>query len=74
MQGPLPNLESKQVYDLPGVPWNLYFTEGGAVIHGAYWHTAFGTAYSHGCVNLSITDAKKIYDWAPVGTKVTVRD
>ena len=74
MQGPLPGVDSTQVYDLPGVPWNLYFTNEGAVIHGAYWHTAFGTPYSHGCVNLSLADAKKIYDWAPVGTVVTVRD
>ena len=34
MQGPIPGV-SEQVYDLPGVPWNLYFTSGGAVIHGA---------------------------------------
>ena len=74
MQGPLPNLSSRQVYDLPGVPWNLYFTSGGAVIHGAYWHTSFGTPYSHGCVNLLPADARKIYDWADVGTTVTVRD
>lgn len=74
MQGPLPYLDSNQYYDLPGVPWNLYFTEGGAVIHGAYWHTAFGTAYSHGCVNLSLADSHKIYDWATVGTTVTVHD
>jgi hypothetical protein len=74
MQGPLPGLASDQYYDLPGVPWNLYFTEGGAVIHGAYWHTAFGTPYSHGCVNLSLEDAKKIYEWADTGTTVTVHD
>jgi hypothetical protein len=74
MQGPVPGVSSTQVYDLPGVPWNLYFTEGGTVIHGAYWHTAFGTPYSHGCVNLSLEDAKKIYDWATVGTTVTVHD
>ncbi len=74
MQGPLPGLASDQYYDLPGVPWNLYFTSGGAVIHGAYWHTAFGTPYSHGCVNLSLEDAKKIYEWAPVGTTVTIHD
>lgn len=74
MQGPLPYLDNNQYYDLPGVPWNLYFTEAGAVIHGAYWHTAFGTPYSHGCVNLSMADAHALYDWATVGTKVTVRD
>lgn len=74
MQGPLPNLIDQQVYDLPGVPWNLYFTEGGAVIHGAYWHESFGTAYSHGCVNLPPAIARTLYDWAELGTTVTVVD
>ena len=74
MQGPLPNLNDKQVYDLPGVPWNLYFTQGGAVIHGAYWHDSFGTAYSHGCVNLPVGVARTLYEWAVLGTKVIVED
>jgi hypothetical protein len=74
MQGPLPDLADQQVYDLPGVPWNLYFTEGGAAIHGAYWHNSFGKPYSHGCVNLPPKEAKEIYDWAELGTKVVVRD
>ncbi len=72
MQGPLPGV-STQVYDLPGVPWNLYFTEEGAVIHGAYWHDHFGEPWSHGCVNLSPENAKKLYQWASVGTKVVVK-
>jgi len=71
MQGPLPGIAS-QYYDLPGVPWNLYFTEGGAVIHGAYWHDSFGSAYSHGCVNLPPDEARKLYSWATLGTKVIV--
>jgi lipoprotein-anchoring transpeptidase ErfK/SrfK len=71
MQGPLPGYTD--VYDLPGVPWNLYFTTDGAVIHGAYWHDSFGTPYSHGCVNLLPSDARKLYNWAPLGTKVTVQ-
>lgn len=74
MQGPLPYLEDKEVYDLPGVPWNLYFTDLGAVIHGAYWHTSFGSQYSHGCVNASPELARQIYEWADLGTKVVVRD
>lgn len=74
MQGPLPNLIDQQVYDLPGVPWNLYFTHGGAVIHGAYWHNSFGSQYSHGCVNLSPDNARKLYNWATLGTTVIVRD
>lgn len=74
MQGPLPNLPSDQRYDLPGVPWNLYFTEGGAVIHGAYWHDSFGSTYSHGCVNLPPAVAERLYGWAGLGTTVIVQD
>jgi len=73
MQGPLPSLPSDQVYDMPGVPWNLYFTHGGAVIHGTYWHTSFGSRYSHGCVNLPPAAAYDLYQWAPLGTPVIVR-
>ena len=74
MQGPLPGANLDQYYDLPGVPWNLYFTKEGAVIHGAYWHDSFGKQYSHGCVNLSPADAEKLYNWADIGMKVTVID
>lgn len=73
MQGPLPGV-SDQEYDLPGVPWNLYFTHDGAVIHGAYWHNKFGQPWSHGCVNLPLDSAKKLYDWATVGTKVIIEE
>jgi lipoprotein-anchoring transpeptidase ErfK/SrfK len=72
MQGPIPGV-SDQYYDLPGVPWNLYFTPDGAVIHGAYWHNHFGEPWSHGCVNLAPQEAKKLYMWADVGTLVTVQ-
>lgn len=73
MQGPLPGI-SEQYYDLPGVPWNLYFTLQGGVIHGAYWHDHFGEPWSHGCVNLPPKKAKELYQWADIGTRVFVRD
>ena len=73
MQGPIPGI-SAQFYDLPGVPWNLYFTKQGAVIHGAYWHDHFGSPWSHGCVNLPLDKAQQIYYWADVGTPVTIID
>jgi len=73
MQGPLPGI-SEQYYDLPGVPWNLYFTQEGGAIHGAYWHDSFGKQWSHGCVNLPIGVAEKLYVWADLGTPVVVRD
>jgi lipoprotein-anchoring transpeptidase ErfK/SrfK len=73
MQGPIEGI-SDQEYDLPGVPWNLYFSAEGAVIHGAYWHDHFGEQWSHGCVNLPPAKAKELYLWAPIGITVTVRD
>jgi lipoprotein-anchoring transpeptidase ErfK/SrfK len=72
MQGPLPGI-SKQYFDLPGVPWTMYFTEQGAAIHGAYWHSDFGATHSNGCVNLPVAKARQLYTWADVGTKVVVR-
>ncbi len=74
MQGPLPYINDNQYYDLPGVPWNMYFTSGGAAIHGAYWHEKFGAPYSHGCVNLPLDKARKLYSWADLGTTVIVQD
>jgi len=46
------------------VPSVLYFHLSQA-LHGAFWHDHFGTPGSHGCVNLSIVDAKWVFDWAP---------
>lgn len=71
MQGPLPGV-SDQEYDLPGVPWTMYFTHSGAAIHGAYWHNNFGEQRSHGCINLIPDDAEILYAWADAGTQVVV--
>jgi hypothetical protein len=73
MQGPIPGI-SDQFYDLPGVPWNLYFSMEGAVIHGTYWHDHFGKPWSNGCVNLPPDLAKKLYEWTDIGTPVFVKD
>ncbi len=72
MQGPIPEI-SDQYYDLPGVPWDMYFTAQGAAVHGAYWHTDFGSEHSHGCVNLPPDQAKILYEWADLGTPVIVQ-
>jgi hypothetical protein len=60
-------------YYLENVPWTMYYDQLRA-IHGAYWHTFLGYERSHGCVNLSIGDAKWMYDWANVGDWVWVHD
>jgi LysM repeat protein len=56
-------------YDLPGVPYTMYFYKGYA-IHGTYWHNNFGHPMSHGCVNMRTSDAAWLYNWASVGTTV----
>jgi hypothetical protein len=53
-------------YVLEEVPWTMFFDDGRA-LHGAYWHDGFGYRRSHGCVNLSIHDAKWLYDWVAEG-------
>ena len=74
-------------YDTPAVPWTTFIATGGVAIHGAFWHNAFGTPRSHGCINLLPQDAKWVWRWTTphvslkqsevqltwpdVGTKVT---
>jgi lipoprotein-anchoring transpeptidase ErfK/SrfK len=58
-------------YYLPNVPWVMYFYEDYG-IHGTWWHNNFGTPMSAGCVNMTIEDAKTMYDFAEVGTIVKV--
>jgi hypothetical protein len=49
-------------YSIEDVPYVAYF-EGSYALHGAFWHNNFGREMSHGCVNLSPLDAKKIFFW-----------
>lgn len=59
-------------YDVPNVPWTMYFYRGYA-IHGAYWHHNFGTPVSHGCVNVAVDHAQWFFNWADLGTPVVVQ-
>jgi lipoprotein-anchoring transpeptidase ErfK/SrfK len=61
-----------EYYNVPDVPWVMYFTNEGHALHGTYWHNSFGTPMSHGCVNLPLDVAAWLYDWAPVGTPVLI--
>jgi len=58
-------------YDLEDVPYTMYFYEGYG-LHGAYWHNNFGTPMSHGCVNLSPSEAGWLFNFASVGTLVNI--
>jgi lipoprotein-anchoring transpeptidase ErfK/SrfK len=58
-------------YYLSGVPYVMYFYQGYG-LHGTYWHNNFGHPMSHGCVNLRPADAGWLFEWASVGTVVSV--
>lgn len=58
-------------YSIPNVEWVSYFYKDYA-LHGAWWREKFGAPASHGCVNMTNADAKWLYEWAPMGTKVIV--
>lgn len=62
---------SGDYYYLPNVTWVSYFYKDYG-FHTAYWHNNFGTPMSHGCINMRQADAKTLYDFAPIGTKVIV--
>ena len=53
---------AKESYAVDKVPWTAYFKDSYA-LHTAYWHSGFGRVRSHGCINLSPADAKRLYDW-----------
>jgi hypothetical protein len=63
---------SGEQYRVEDVPFVMYFDDYGNALHGTYWHSNFGAPMSHGCVNLPMDIAAWMYEWAPVGTAVTV--
>jgi lipoprotein-anchoring transpeptidase ErfK/SrfK len=68
-----PPPESTSEYYIEGVPFFMTYS-GDFGFHAAYWHDAFGSAASHGCINLSPADARWLYDWAWLGERVIVSD
>ena len=55
--------EAGEEFELREVPYVQYFDKEGYAIHGAYWHDRFGIPKSHGCINLSPEDARRIFYW-----------
>ena len=57
-----------EAYALQSVPHVMYF-DGGISLHGSYWHDYFGYRQSHGCVNLTVSDASWLYNWMTDGVE-----
>jgi hypothetical protein len=58
----LESLEAQEIYAIQAVPWVMFFDRGYG-LHGAFWHRAFGRVQSHGCVNLTPSDAERLFDF-----------
>lgn len=68
------------------INYALLFHDGGYYLHDAWWRHSFGPGSnvyhqnpdgswetgSHGCVGMTIDNAKWLYDWAPVGATVLI--
>jgi len=49
-------------YSIQDVPWVQFF-KGSYGFHAAFWHNDFGRRRSHGCINLSPTDARYLFQF-----------
>lgn len=55
--------DTAQGYDTPGIGYTTLFVGEGVAFHATFWHNAYGSKRSHGCVNLRTEDAKWIWRW-----------
>ncbi len=53
--------EVGEEFELRDVPYVQYFDQEGYALHGAYWHDRFGIPKSHGCINLTPEDARRVF-------------
>lgn len=58
----LEDAETQSPYAVEAVPYVMFFDRGYG-IHGTYWHDRFGVPKSHGCVNVSVHDARWLFNF-----------
>ena len=72
----MPNPPAKE--PLCNIHYITFWQSSGYAFHEAWWmNYANGNVrqgISHGCVNMFIGDAKRVYDWASIGTPVWVHN
>ena len=59
-------------YYLRNVLFTQYFLPGGQSIHYNYWSSNFGYPGSHGCLGLSYADSAFMWNFATIGTPVSI--
>ncbi|HEX6872215.1 MAG TPA: L,D-transpeptidase [Micromonosporaceae bacterium] len=62
------NTTPGQAYDVK-VPWSVRITNSGEFIHSASWNggNIGSRSTSHGCTNLTLSDAEKFFNFAQIG-------
>ncbi|MDP9375681.1 MAG: L,D-transpeptidase/peptidoglycan binding protein [Chloroflexota bacterium] len=69
------SIGAEEYYHLENVLYTQYFTYEGHALHYAWWRKdpdGFGRPSSHGCVNQTLRDAEYFWNFARVGTRVTI--
>ncbi len=66
----------KDSYALDNVLFTQYFTNMGAAIHEAWWkeEDSFGIPTSHACLGLPHAEAQWFWNWAEIGTPMSIHD
>lgn len=59
-------------YYLKNVLYTQYFRGTGESLHYNWWSSAWGLSGSHGCLGLSLADSRWLWDWATIGTPVSI--
>ncbi|MGI9148036.1 MAG: L,D-transpeptidase family protein [Chloroflexota bacterium] len=59
-------------YYLKNVLYTQYFRGTGESLHYNWWSSAWGLPGSHGCLGLSLSDSRWLWDWAAIGTPVSI--
>jgi hypothetical protein len=59
-------------YYLHDATWRNYFGPGANMPHDDYRSPGFSNVGSHGCINMNLDNARKLYDWVEIGTAVLV--
>lgn len=55
--------------------WVTHLTASGTFLHSAPWNQSVGVENnSHGCFGMTTSDAKRVYDFLPIGSTVEVKN
>lgn len=68
-------IDSPDGWDLEHVMYTQYFTDQGHALHDNYWRpdSVFGSqATSHGCVGMRLGDAKFLWDFLALGSRIVI--